>query len=60
MAQDFGIFFQMLLNGGSYGGRRILSPSKRRGHDPTSGRCRDPWIMPRIVPATGKRIDVEL
>jgi len=55
-AGNLAVFLQMLLNGGSYGGRRILSPASAavmtRNQIDTSLPC----LMPLISATTGKRI----
>ena len=59
-AQDLAAFLQMLLNGGSYGGRQILSPASVAAmtrHQVDTG---IPWILPWITPTTGKRIEIDL
>jgi CubicO group peptidase (beta-lactamase class C family) len=58
-ALDLANFLQMLLNKGSYGDTRILSPASvaamtRHQVDPAI-----PWIMGIVSPTTGKRLEME-
>jgi CubicO group peptidase (beta-lactamase class C family) len=59
-ARDLGVFMQMLLNRGSYGGRRILSAAGVAAMTRSQLAADIPRIMPRISPATGERTDIKL
>ena len=58
-AWDVAVFLQMLLNGGSYDGQRILSPAGVRAITTPQIDPSTPVIQPLINPLTGKRIEVE-
>jgi CubicO group peptidase (beta-lactamase class C family) len=58
-ARDLAVFLQMLLNAGSHGDRRILSPASvaamTRPHVDSS----TPHLLMFLDPATGQRVEVE-
>jgi CubicO group peptidase (beta-lactamase class C family) len=58
-AADLAAFLQMLLNGGSYGGRRVLSRASIAAMTRHQVATSVPWILPWISPRTGQRIDVD-
>ena len=58
-AGDLALFLQMLLNRGSYGGRRILSPASVAAMTRHQVERSIPCILPWIKAATGERIDIE-
>jgi CubicO group peptidase (beta-lactamase class C family) len=58
-AADLAAFLQMLLNGGSYGGRRVLSRASIAAMTRHQVATSVPWILPWISPTTGQRIDVD-
>jgi CubicO group peptidase (beta-lactamase class C family) len=49
----------MLLNRGSYGGRQILSRASVAAMTRHQVSTSIPWVMPRINPTTGKRMEFE-
>jgi len=57
-AKDLAVFAQMLLNRGSYHGRRILSPATIAAMTRHQVDRTIPWIFPWINPVTGERSDV--
>jgi serine-type D-Ala-D-Ala carboxypeptidase len=59
-AKDLAVFLQMLLNRGSYNGRRILSAASVAAMTRHQVDRTIPWIFPWINPATGERVDVKL
>ncbi len=59
-APDLAVFLQMLLNRGSYGDRRILSPASISAMTRSQIDAAIPRIMPVINPTTGARRDIEL
>ena len=58
-AEDLAVFLQMLLNRGSYGGRRILSSASVAAMTRHQVSTAIPWLFPWINPDTGERIDIE-
>jgi len=58
-ARDLAVFMQMLLNRGSYGGRRILSSASVAAMARHQVSDKIPWVMPRISATTGKRWELE-
>jgi CubicO group peptidase (beta-lactamase class C family) len=58
-AKDLAVFAQMLLNRGSYNGRRILSAASVAAMTRHQVDRTIPWIFPWINPATGERVDVK-
>ncbi len=59
-AGDLGIFLQMLLNRGSYGGRRILSRASVAAMTRNQVDTTIPWIAPQFNPAPGEPAQVEV
>jgi serine-type D-Ala-D-Ala carboxypeptidase len=57
-AKDLATFAQMLLNRGSYDGRRVLSAASVHAMTRHQVDRTIPWIFPWINPATGERSDV--
>jgi serine-type D-Ala-D-Ala carboxypeptidase len=58
-ARDLAVFLQMLLNRGEHGGRQILSPAGVAAMVRHQVSTSIPWVMPRINPTTGKRLEFE-
>jgi CubicO group peptidase (beta-lactamase class C family) len=58
-ALDIGKFLQMLLNGGAYGGQRILSSASVAAMTRSQVDASIPSIMPWLNVETGERIDFE-
>ena len=59
-AGNLAVFLQMLLNRGSYGGRRILSPASVSAMTRHQVDNKIPWVMPWVNAATGERVDTEV
>ncbi len=59
-AGDLAAFLQMLLNRGSYGGRRILSPASVAAMTRHQVDTAIPRIYTRFEPRTGERVDNEM
>lgn len=59
-AYDLAVFLQMLLNRGSYGGRRILSPASVEAMTRHQVDASIPRIFALVNPTTGKRLEVEV
>jgi CubicO group peptidase (beta-lactamase class C family) len=59
-ARDLAALLQMLVNGGSYGGRRILSRASVAAMTRPQVDTSIPWIATRILPPTGKRLTIEI
>jgi CubicO group peptidase (beta-lactamase class C family) len=59
-AKDLAVFLQMLLNRGSYGGRRVLSRASVAAMTRNQLDKSMPAILPWIDRTTGQRIDVPL
>ena len=59
-AGDLAIFMQMLLNRGSYGGRRVLSPASVATMTRNQVDTTIPWIAPRFNPAPGEAAQIEV
>jgi CubicO group peptidase (beta-lactamase class C family) len=57
-AGDLAVFLQMLLNGGSYGGRQILSRASVATMTRQQVDTSIPWIRPQLN-AAGERIEIE-
>ena len=57
--RNLAVFLQMLLNRGSYGGRRILSPASVSAMTRHQVDNKIPWVMPWVNAATGERVDTE-
>ena len=57
--RDLATFLQMFLNRGSYGPNRILSPASVAAMVRHQVSMSIPWVMPRIHPETGKRLEFE-
>ncbi len=57
--RDLAAFLQMLLNRGSYGGRRILSPASVAAMTRDQVDSAIPWVMPWIDGTTGERMDID-
>ena len=57
--RDLAVFMQMLLNGGSYGGRRVLSPATVAAMTRHQVDTAIPWLMVLIRPDTGQRWEYE-
>ena len=58
-ARDLAVFLQMLVNRGAHGGRQILSPAGVAAMVRHQVSDSIPWVMPRINPTTGKRMEFE-
>jgi CubicO group peptidase (beta-lactamase class C family) len=58
-ALDMAVFMQMLLNGGIYNGKRVLSPASVTAMTSSQVDHSIPWKVVQIVPQTGKRVEVE-
>jgi CubicO group peptidase (beta-lactamase class C family) len=56
-ARDLAVFLQMLVNRGEHCGRRILSRASVAAMVRHQVSNSIPWIMPRINPTTGKRME---
>ena len=59
-ARDLAVFLQMLLNRGSYGGQRILSPASVAAMTRHQVDSAIPWIVPWINLNTGERMDIDV
>jgi CubicO group peptidase (beta-lactamase class C family) len=59
-ARDLAVFLQMLLNAGSYGDRRILSPASVAAMSRPQVDKSLPLLATLIDPNTGKRVEFEL
>jgi CubicO group peptidase (beta-lactamase class C family) len=58
-ARDLGAFLEMFLNRGSYHGRQILSRASVAAMTRHQVDMSIPWVMPRINPATGERLEFQ-
>jgi CubicO group peptidase (beta-lactamase class C family) len=58
-ARDLAVFLQMLLNGGSYGGQRVLSPASVAAMTRPQVDTSIPFVLTLVEPGTGKRLDIE-
>jgi CubicO group peptidase (beta-lactamase class C family) len=59
-AGDVAIFLQMLLNGGTYAGRRVLSPATVAAMTRPQVDASIPWVWPLVNPRTGGRMDFDI
>jgi CubicO group peptidase (beta-lactamase class C family) len=57
-AGDLGAFLEMLLNRGAYRGRQILSRATIAAMTRHQVDMSIPWVMPRINPTTGERLEL--
>jgi len=57
-ARDLAAFLQMLLNGGGWGERRVLSSASVAAMTRHQVEPGIPWIMPALSPTTGKRREI--
>jgi CubicO group peptidase (beta-lactamase class C family) len=58
IARDLAAFLQMLLNRGGYGDKPILSPASVAAMTRHQVDSAIPWMMSRLSPTTGKRMEV--
>ena len=58
-AYDLAVFLQMLLNRGSYGGKRVLSPASVEAMSRHQVDTSIPWIIPLVNPTTGQWMEVQ-
>src|SRR5262245_49737796 len=58
-ARDLAVFLEMLINHGTYDGKRILSAASVAAMTRQQVDTSIPCIVPLINPATGKRMDSE-
>jgi len=59
-AHDLAVFLQMLLNGGTYDGRRVLSPASVAAMTRPQVDASIPWVWLLVNPRTGERLEFEI
>lgn len=59
-ARDLAVFMQMLVNRGSYDGRRILSSASVAAMTRHQVSLSIPWLIPWIDAKTGQRVDITM
>ena len=59
-AHDLAVFLQMLLNGGTYAGQRVLGPATVAAMTRPQVDASIPWVWPLVNPRTGDRMDFDI